>query len=192
MLRRALMTALACLAVVSVAPYAQSRRFITEKDLLKFTWVADPQISPDGSNVAFVKVTVNEKENRYESALYLVSAKGGELRRLTSGVRDTGPRWSPDGKRIAFVRVAAAPGDNGAGLRSRHGRRRSACDHRRRARRRQSGLVAGRTNDRLLGIHGKGRSQGERPRQRRQGHDESRVSIQRQPGMGRYGSSRSP
>src|SRR5262245_35469476 len=113
MLRRALMTALACLAVVSVAPYAQSRRFITEKDLLKFTWVADPQISPDGSNVAFVKVTVNEKENRYESALYLVSAKGGEIRRLTSGVRDTGPRWSPDGKRIAFVRVPATPGDNG-------------------------------------------------------------------------------
>jgi dipeptidyl aminopeptidase/acylaminoacyl peptidase len=112
MMRRALMTALACLAAMSVAPNAQSHRFITEKDLLKFTWVADPEISPDGSSVAFVKVTVNEKENRYESALYLVPAKGGDIRRLTSGVRDTGPRWSPDGKRIAFVRVPAAPGDN--------------------------------------------------------------------------------
>jgi dipeptidyl aminopeptidase/acylaminoacyl peptidase len=105
MMRRASVTALVCLVALSVVPNAQSRRFITDKDLLKFTWVADPQISPDGSTVAFVKVTVNEKENRYESSLYVVSAKGGDVRRLTSGIRDTGPRWSPDGKRIAFVRV---------------------------------------------------------------------------------------
>jgi dipeptidyl aminopeptidase/acylaminoacyl peptidase len=105
------LTALACMAAMTVAPNAQSRRFITERDLLKFTWVADPEISPDGASVAFVKVTVNEKENRYESALYLVPAKGGEIRRLTSGIRDTGPRWSPDGKRIAFVRVPAT-GEN--------------------------------------------------------------------------------
>ncbi|HEX7137394.1 MAG TPA: hypothetical protein VF219_06095, partial [Vicinamibacterales bacterium] len=114
MMRRFSAAALACLVALSVAPNAQSRRFITEKDLLKFTWVADPQISPDGSTVAFVKVTVNEKENRYESSLYLVTAKGGEVRRLTSGIGDTGPRWSPDGKRIAFVRVpATAQGEGG-------------------------------------------------------------------------------
>jgi hypothetical protein len=48
--------------------HAQGRRFITEKDLFKFTWIADPQISPDGSTVVFVRVTVNEKENRYETS----------------------------------------------------------------------------------------------------------------------------
>src|SRR4029077_1855623 len=35
-------------------------RPITEKDLLKFRWVADPQISPDGRQVAYVLVEVNE------------------------------------------------------------------------------------------------------------------------------------
>ena len=39
---------LACAVLVAIAPArGQGRRFITEKDLLKFTWIADPQISPD-------------------------------------------------------------------------------------------------------------------------------------------------
>ncbi|MBW8867100.1 MAG: S9 family peptidase [Acidobacteria bacterium] len=101
----------AVLALVVASPRAQGRRLITEKDLFKFTWIADPQISPDGAAVAFVRVTVNEKENRYETALYIVAASGGEApRRLTAGVRDTSPRWAPDGRRIAFVRAAEKDG----------------------------------------------------------------------------------
>jgi dipeptidyl aminopeptidase/acylaminoacyl peptidase len=98
----------ACAVLVAMAlPGAQGKRFITEKDLFKFTWIADPQLSPDGSTVAFVRVTVNEKDNRYESALYTVPANGsGSPRRLTSGIRDTSPRWAPDGQRLVFVRAA--------------------------------------------------------------------------------------
>jgi dipeptidyl aminopeptidase/acylaminoacyl peptidase len=56
-------------------------------------------------------VTVNEKENRYETALYAVPSSGGDApRRLTAGVRDTSPRWAPDGRRIAFVRAAEKDG----------------------------------------------------------------------------------
>ena len=57
--------AAACAVAFTVAlPNAANHRFITETDLYKFTWIADPQISPDGSAVAFVRVVVNEKENR--------------------------------------------------------------------------------------------------------------------------------
>ena len=67
---------LVCAVIVTIAPaQGQARRFITEKDLLKFTWIADPQISPDGSTVAFVRVTVNEKENKYESSLFAVPSQ---------------------------------------------------------------------------------------------------------------------
>ena len=108
----ALVAILACTLLISVSVmHGQTRRFITERDLFKFTWIADPQISPDGATVAFVRVTVNEKDNRYETSLFTVPASGAEApRRLTSGTRDTTPRWAPDGKRIVFVRAVDKDG----------------------------------------------------------------------------------
>ena len=83
---------------------------MTDSDLLKFVWVADPQVSPDGSQVAFVRVVVNEKTDDYDTGLWIVPADGREApRELTTGTRDTTPRWSPDGKRLAFVRAAGGP-----------------------------------------------------------------------------------
>lgn len=89
--------------------YAQ-KRSITEKDLFNFVWIADPQISPDGSTVAFVKVTVNEKKDGYNTAIWIVSPATGESRQLTNGIRDSSPRWSPDGKYLMFVRSAEKDG----------------------------------------------------------------------------------
>ena len=82
-----------------------------EKDLFSFVWVADPQISPDGSQVAFVRVTIDEKKDAYETAIWIVKADGSEpARALTSGTRDTSPRWSPDGRRLAFIRAVEKDG----------------------------------------------------------------------------------
>ena len=81
------------------------RRSITDKDIFDFVWVANPQVSPDGSHVAFTRVTVDEKRTGYETSIWIVSTSGGEDPvRLTNGKHDAQPRWSPDGKRMAFVR----------------------------------------------------------------------------------------
>lgn len=95
--------------VAAAAPrpsVAQGRRPITETDLFKFVWAADPQISPNGSQVAFVLVNVNEDKDRYETQIYVVPSDGSAPPRpLTSGRNDGSPRWSPSGREIAFVRT---------------------------------------------------------------------------------------
>ncbi len=106
--RRSVLLAI-CLTLVSAAA-AQPKRFITEKDLFDFTWIGDPQMSPDGKRVAFVRVTVNDKKDDYDTSIWTVSTDTGELQRLTSGSRDEAPRWSPDGKRLAFVRSVEQEG----------------------------------------------------------------------------------
>jgi dipeptidyl aminopeptidase/acylaminoacyl peptidase len=93
------------LAAPRILP-AADRRSIAETDLFKFVWTADPRISPDGKQVVYVRVTVNEKKDGYDTALWTVAADGSEpARPFTSGPHDSSPRWSPDGTRISFVRL---------------------------------------------------------------------------------------
>ena len=90
---------------------AEAGRGITPEDLLRYHFVSDPQISPEGRHVVFVKKHVGEK-NDYITNLWLVSRAGtagrnssvwGEARQFTNGGKDMSPRWSPDGSRIAFI-----------------------------------------------------------------------------------------
>ncbi len=93
--------------VCGVSALAQTKRSITDKDLFRFQWIGDSQTSPDGSRVAFVRVTVNEKKDNYDTSLWMVSTTGSDSPvRLTNGKHDVEPRWSPDGKWIVFVRGA--------------------------------------------------------------------------------------
>ena len=107
---RNLFIRLSIIALVFAVTASAQKRNMTEKDLFDFTWVGDPQISPDGSTVAFVKVTVSAKKDGYDTSIWTVSTSGNEEpHRLTSGIRDSTPRWSPDGKYLVFVRVPDAP-----------------------------------------------------------------------------------
>ena len=40
-------------------------------DILRFVWVADPQISPDGLRIAFVHVAVDHADDSYRTAIWL-------------------------------------------------------------------------------------------------------------------------
>ena len=96
---------------------AQNRSYEIE-DLLKVRRVGDPQVSPDGKQVAFTIGDVNFDANRIVTQIYVTSLEGGGMKQLTTGDRSSSsPRFSPDGKKIAYttgsqVWVMDSNGDN--------------------------------------------------------------------------------
>jgi len=90
-------------AAILPAVYTQNKRAMEIEDLFRIRRVSDPQLSPDGKNVAYVVTVIDKAENRSNSDIWIVPAAGGEARKLTdSPKQDRHPRWSPDGRSIAF------------------------------------------------------------------------------------------
>src|SRR5205085_10559229 len=72
-------------------------------DLYAIPFASDPQLSPDGRTVAFVRTQADREADEDRSTIWIVPVSGGEPRELTTGRNDLAPRWSPDGGRLAFV-----------------------------------------------------------------------------------------
>ncbi len=69
----------------------------------------DPQISPDGETVVYVRTAADVMTDRFYSNLWAIGYDGSGHRPLTSGkASSSSPRWSPSGDRLAFVSTAAA------------------------------------------------------------------------------------
>ena len=58
--------------VFVTSPAFSQKRNITEKDLFNFVWIGDPQVSPDGSQIAFVRVVVNDRKDGYNTSIWTV------------------------------------------------------------------------------------------------------------------------
>ena len=74
-------------------------------DLLAAVRVSEPQLSPDGKSVAFVRTTTDVTTGRRNADIWVVPADGSAAPKLLIGGEKTEntPRWSPDGKHVAFL-----------------------------------------------------------------------------------------
>ncbi|MBS1808026.1 MAG: S9 family peptidase [Acidobacteria bacterium] len=92
------------LVILSLAAFAQAKRSMTFDDLISMKRIADAQISPDGSKIAYVVNAINKDANRGKRSIWIVPATGGAAQVfITSDKNDDTLRWSPDGKRVAFL-----------------------------------------------------------------------------------------
>ncbi|MFA9557136.1 prolyl oligopeptidase family serine peptidase [Evansella sp. AB-rgal1] len=80
-----------------------TQRALTLEDLKKIHVVNEPQLSPDGATIAYVRQFINEKDE-YTSHLFVQSAVEKQAKQWTFGKgRVSSPRFSPDGKRLVYV-----------------------------------------------------------------------------------------
>ena len=76
-------------------------------DVFDLQWAADPQVSPDGRSIAYVRMAYDIKADRAHGSVWLVGVDGKNERPLASAPASGSPRWSPDGTRIAYIGRAA-------------------------------------------------------------------------------------
>lgn len=84
---------------------------LTARDVFDLEFVSDPQVSPDGSQVVFVRQWSDPQTDRNYSNLWIMNRNGSGLRPLASGKHsDSWPRWSPDGGRLLYLSDAESGG----------------------------------------------------------------------------------
>ncbi|HZH84724.1 MAG TPA: S9 family peptidase, partial [Phototrophicaceae bacterium] len=100
-----LAAAFAVLAALVQGPLvAAPKAPFTFDEMIKLGRVGDPQLSPDGSKVAFTVQRVDMTNNVMPTQIYTVPLNGGAARQITQdGSQNARPRWTPDSKRIVFT-----------------------------------------------------------------------------------------
>src|SRR6187549_3576695 len=93
-------------AAAATAADGPSRTF-EARDLFSLEAASDPQISPDGTKIAYVRRSGDIMSDRMRPTIWLVDTRSGEQVPIVAGPgAHSQPRWSPDGRRLAYISTA--------------------------------------------------------------------------------------
>src|ERR1700732_1635824 len=99
----------AALLILTGAPgFAQTQKpAFNPLDVFDLQWAADPQVSPNGRSIAYVRMGYDIKTDRARGSVWLVGVDGKNERPLSSAPISGSPRWSPDGWALPTTRRQA-------------------------------------------------------------------------------------
>jgi dipeptidyl aminopeptidase/acylaminoacyl peptidase len=73
-------------------------------DVFNYELANDPQISPDGKRIVYVRIFSDIMSDKNYANLWMINFDGSDNRPLTTGNHaDNSPRWSKDGSRIIYI-----------------------------------------------------------------------------------------
>jgi dipeptidyl aminopeptidase/acylaminoacyl peptidase len=107
MLNRPLLVLLLLAVVAAPAPAVGQSGAVkvpTVDDLLNLKTIGSPQISPDGTWVAYTVSSTDWKQDAFITHIWLVRVSTGQRFQVTRGDKScSNPAWSPDGTWLAFT-----------------------------------------------------------------------------------------
>ena len=100
----ALVSSLSTMALFGYSAPAADLPAFSAEDVFEMEYANDPQVSPDGSRVAYVRSSMDIMTDRTRRTIWVVDIDGSGHRPLVSGAGNfSSPRWSPSGDRLAYL-----------------------------------------------------------------------------------------